>query len=228
MIEPTLTVLPAVLQEARELSRRSRSEVIDPLLSTCLALDRLSVSLRTVSSEHAQELQTHIHSLRVAIRAMSAIDMEIFPNMLQDLGLEASITHEKERFHLRFPNCAVDCHIELTASEPNFVHSAAVCRLVSATLEAVRRQGSAIAISIRITDVDNVLVAMLQEDHGRKSLSEFPSDPPAAVANVAAFVKASGGIFDYRIRRGGPRVTASWPRAAMWSPWQENGNSTKD
>ncbi len=221
MIRPGLDLMPAALLESQQISQRARDSVMDPLLATCLALDRLSVALRSISPEHAIELESHLLSIRSTVRAMSALELELYPTLLADLGLEAALMHIKEQFKHSFPECSVDCLIDLQETPPSFVQSAAICRLMSVTLTGVREAGSAVAVSIRVTQKEGVLFAQMQEDHGRKNVNSFPAELPNSLVNLAGFVKACGGEFDYKIRRGGPRVSANWQQTDMWSPWQD-------
>jgi signal transduction histidine kinase len=227
MMKPTSELLPALLQESRQLSQQARERVLDPLLATCLALDRLAVDLRSLSPAHAKEIETHLHSIRASIRAMSTLESEFYPTLLADLGLEAALLHIKEQFKQEFPDCSVDCLIDLQEAAPNFVQSAAICRLVSVTLAQVQRTRTALAVSIRVTQKESVLLAQIQEDHGRKNVSAFSEDMPNALSNLAHFVKTCGGEFDYKVRRGGPRVSASWQQSAMWTPWSANAEQAE-
>jgi signal transduction histidine kinase len=227
MIMQSIDSTPSALQESRQFSQQARQSVMDPLLATCLALDRLTVTLRAVSPEHAMELEVHLQSIRGSIRALSALELELYPTLLADLGLEAALLHIKEQFKQGFPDCAVDCLIDLHGAVPNFVQGAAICRLVNVTLAGIRRSGTAIGVSIRVTKKEAILQVQIQEDHGQKRVNTFPAELPSSLIGLANFVKSCGGEFDYKIRRGGPRVSASWQDTGMWSPWLPQASLTE-
>jgi PAS domain S-box-containing protein len=219
-----LRALTARLESSREEERtRIAREIHDELgqLLTGLKMDLRWIERKLTAHEHAATLNPVLDKAVEAsaladstIASVQRISSELRPSLLDNLGLDAALRHEAQRFQ---EQTGVTCRLEIPDPAPDLGQpvATALFRIFQETLTNVARHAEAKGVVITLRDQDATVILSIT-DNGKGLPAGALYDPKSiGLAGMKERASVLGGeLVIAPGPAGGTTVTLTLPRTA--------------
>jgi signal transduction histidine kinase len=205
-------VLAQSFKEREDLSNQLTLDVIDPLSRLCLDFDRSLHSLQ-IPAKHDKaipHLKKQLQEIRRLFRSLTAFDLNLYPNVLKELGLEAAVKAQAREFTQRCPNVRVLVTSDVVLKKFHKERNIAVYIAIKESLARIEASGSVdqVEISLTTTAKCSLIVSITDNAVFQSGLPQGQMRMPA----VQAAVSQTGGVCALELgRQRGAVLSFSWP-----------------
>jgi signal transduction histidine kinase len=204
-------VLTQGYKEREDLSNQLTLDVIDPLSRLCLDFDRSIHSLQ-IPAKHDKaipHLKKQLQEVRRLFRNLTAFDLNLYPNVLKELGLEAAVKSQAREFTERCPNVRVLVTLDVAIEKPNKDRSIAVYIAIKECLARIESSGSVDLVEISLTTtLEHSLIVCVTDN---ATIQTGIPQAELLVPVIQAAVSQTGGVCKLELgRQRGAVFTFSW------------------
>jgi signal transduction histidine kinase len=219
-----------VFWERQQLSLDCRSNLLDPLLAACLRLEgQLRASATGPNTHEAQGMKSALGAMRMACADLISFDANLFPHILQELGLEAAISVELDQFAVTEPTVHVQASIQIDLALLSHDRQFAIYQFVREAIANTRTHAHAknIWLNIRSSAQEGITVQFRDDGIGLARLGD-PIHLGLGLQTVRALIGDSTGSFKvFSEPAWGTCLLANWPGTATEKPTEHAGLSTR-
>jgi signal transduction histidine kinase len=205
-------ILTQSFKEREALSYQLTLDVIDPLSRLCLDFDRSLHSLQ-IPAKHDKaipHLKRQLQEIRRLFRSLTAFDLNLYPNVLKELGLEAAVKAQAREFTQRSPNVRVLVTSDVVLKNFHKERNIAVYIAIKESLARIEASGSVdqVEISLTASAKYSLIVSVTDNAIFQSGMPQGQIQMPA----VQAAVSQTGGVCALELgRQRGAVLTFSWP-----------------
>lgn len=213
-----LQILSDKLLQAQEDERkRIASELHDSVGQSITAIKfGMENALREYSSILPQSgnlyLQGAIEKLRDTVDEVRKISMNLRPSMLDDLGLQATISWFTREYKSLFPAISVDTQIDFEESDLSDARKVVIFRVIQESLNNIAKHAEANNVSVELLHAGDMLTLSVKDDGKGFSLDTVYTGQGFGLSSMRERVKLTAGEFAIESTLGaGTLVHATWP-----------------
>jgi len=213
-----LQILSEKLIQAQELERkRIASELHDSVGQRITAIkfgleNTLMEYKSTLPKSSMLYLQGAIENLRDTVEEVRKISMNLRPSMLDDLGLQATITWFTREFKSLFPAISVDTKIDIKENDLSDTLKVVIFRVIQESLNNISKHAQANTVSIELLTAGDRLILSVKDDGKGFPLDSIYTGQGFGLSSMRERVKLTAGQLAVESANGaGTVVHAIWP-----------------
>jgi PAS domain S-box-containing protein len=213
-----LQILSERLLQAQEAERkRIASELHDSVGQSITAIKfGMENAMREYEGTLPQSgrlyLQGAIEKLRDTVDEVRNISMNLRPSMLDDLGLQATISWFTREYKSHFPAISVGTQIEIEESDLSDARKVVIFRVVQESLNNIAKHAEASNVSVELLSAGDMLTLSVKDDGKGFSLDTVYTGQGFGLSSMRERVKLTAGAFAIESTPGvGTLVHATWP-----------------
>jgi len=213
-----LQLLSEKLIQAQELERkRIASELHDSIGQRITAIkfgmeNALMEYKGTLPKSNMLYLQGAIENLRDTVEEVRKISMNLRPSMLDDLGLQATITWFTREFNSLFPAISVDTKIDITENDLSDPLKVVIFRVIQESLNNIAKHAQANTVSVELQTAGDRFILSVKDDGKGFPLDSVYTGQGFGLSSMRERVKLTAGQLTIESAHGaGTVVHAIWP-----------------
>jgi len=157
-------------------------------------------------------MQGAIEKLRDTVDDVRKISMNLRPSMLDDLGLQATITWFIREYKSLFPAIFVDVQVDIEESDMSDTRNVVIFRVIQESLNNIAKHAEASNVSVELLNAGNMLNLSVKDDGKGFSLDTAYAGQGFGLSSMRERVKLAAGEFTIESTLGaGTVVHAVWP-----------------
>ena len=213
-----LQTLSDRLLQAQEVERkRIASELHDSVGQSITAIKfGMENAMREYQSILPQSgklyLQGAIEKLRDTVDEVRKISMNLRPSMLDDLGLQATISWFTREYKSHFPAISVDAQVDIEENDLSDARKVVIFRVIQESLNNIAKHAEASNVSVELLNRGDRLTLSVKDDGKGFSLDTVYTGQGFGLSSMRERVKLTAGEFAIESTPGvGTLVHATWP-----------------
>jgi len=213
-----LQILSEKLIQAQELERkRIASELHDSVGQRITAIkfgleNTLMEYKGTLPKSNMLYLQGAIENLRDTVEEVRKISMNLRPSMIDDLGLQATITWFTREFKSLFPAISVDTKIDIKENDLSDTLKVVIFRVIQESLNNIAKHAQANTVSVELLTTGDRLILSVKDDGKGFRLDSVYTGQGFGLSSMRERVKLTAGQLAVESAHGaGTVVHAIWP-----------------